>query len=141
MYHYVRFAVGLLLPGSVCLHACQPKEVTTELPPDHIVLKAGGSVRLAFGLMVRVDSISDSRCPIGYNCVLAGEASALVTISAETDIQKRRLIAGYAFKDRRDSLAVQANSAIYKVILRDVTPHPFKDERPEQQAVIQISRL
>lgn len=141
MVNYLRSAFAPIFVMACCLYACRSKEVVPELPPDHVAIKVNKSLSLTSGITVRVDAISDSRCPIGYNCFLAGEAITSVTVSTETDYQKRVLTAGF-YKDRSDSMTIQVKGVVYKVILRNVIPHPSsKNLKPKQQAVIQVSRL
>ncbi|WP_461053405.1 hypothetical protein [Spirosoma arcticum] len=142
MSRHLKLAFAYLSIAACCLYGCQPRNVDPRLPPDYVAIKAGASAQFGSGLTVRVDSISDSRCPIGFNCLIAGWASASVTVGTEANSQKQRLIAGWTYKDRRDSITVQVRNVAYKLILRDVTPYPSsKNLRPVQQAIIQVSRL
>lgn len=131
-------SLAIFLLGIVLFHACRSSDM---LPSDHVKLGVNKPARLASGLTVSVDTLTDGRCPEGYNCIAAGWATASVTISYETDFQKRKIQTGAFGKYRPDSTTVQFQSIMYKVILRDVVPYPVRNERPEQQAIIQVSRL
>ncbi len=139
MKSLIRFFAAPLL-GLSMLCACQ-SQTSDATPSDKVVLGFQKSARLASGLTVRVDSLTDSRCPTGVTCVWAGQAVAAVTINAGTDAQTRRLVLEPGQTDRRDSTTVLFDNVTYKVILREVIPYPVGNERPEQQAIIQIARL
>ncbi len=128
--------------GITVFFACRSSEgVKPGLAPNTVSVKSNQSARFPSGITVVVDTIFDNRCPIGYKCIVAGGAGASLTISLGADFQKRKLTLDGFSKARRDSTTVQFQNLTYTVILRDVVPYPDRIQQPEQQAIIQVSRL
>ncbi|MDB5241458.1 MAG: hypothetical protein JWP57_2083 [Spirosoma sp.] len=134
---------SFLFLGTVFIVACKPS-VTT--PSDTIAIGLRQSGRLATEVVVRVDSIQDSRCPTGATCIWAGQARVTLLLSKNTDSTTVRLVLGPNVNQdnatRLDSASILLNSERFSVVLRDVTPYPsVPPQNQTQTAVVQIIRL
>ena len=147
MKRCINFAFVCLFGVSAVVFACKSGDVDALVPPGHVAIGLNKSVRVASNLVVQVDSIHDSRCPRNATCIAAGSTAAGLTLTAETESKKILLSSDFDYKNRvrRDSTAIQFQRGSYSVVLRDVIPYPeaFTDlvNRPQQQAVIQVSKL
>ncbi len=142
MKPYLTSALVCLFGISATLWACKPGEAT---PTDLIRLETNQSGRLASGVVVRVDSIRDSRCPADVVCIWAGNATVSLLVSVPGDSARVTLILGPdpAKKMGRDSdsLGIQLDSQVYKVILREVNPYPTTTNLSQvKTAVVQVSK-
>lgn len=104
------------------------------------------SARLSSGVAVRVDSIQDSRCPMGVTCVWAGQAKVSMMLSKDSDSTSIGLIlepgkmAGSPM--RQDSTNVRLSSEMYKVILKEVNPYPNTTNQTQpKSAVVEVTKL
>ena len=144
MKRYVNSALVCLFGISVAVSACKSGDV---VPADLIRLGTGQSGRLASGLVVRVDSISDSRCPTEAVCIWEGNVNVSMLISTVNDSAEVKLILGPDLSKRgardSDSTNVRLDNQTYRVILRDVTPYPKTITQlvGPKTAVVQVSRL
>ncbi len=143
MIQLIKQLSGLLIVGITLVTACKSPEA---LPSNSTSLTVHQSARLASGVMVRVDSIQDSRCPADVNCIWAGQAKVVMLLSADEDSSRVALILDPAFsegsKKRLDSTNVSLNKQAYKVILREVTPYPTTISQPKAQtAIVQVTKL
>ena len=120
----------VLLIGLSLFGACESPETRPQ-----IALKQNESVQIA-DLLIRVDAIQDSRCPINASCSRAGEALADLSITQFTEmgIQKRRL-------HIRESISVQFGLSTYNILLKDVTPYADYFEPDKREAIIQVIKL
>ena len=97
-------------------------------------------------LKVLVESISDSRCPEGTQCIWAGNAEVKLSLSHEGDTQPLTLCIGDCRSGDRtgfieqDTTSVMVGGQSFQVILKNVVPHPNLDNPPTQQeAVLEIN--
>ncbi|QJW90959.1 hypothetical protein HNV11_17035 [Spirosoma taeanense] len=144
MLPFAKRTAGFLIAGTAFFFACQ--SASTPAPTDYVSLKLNQSARLASDVVVRVDSIQDSRCPTGTTCIWAGQAWVNMLLSAGNDASTVRLALGpdarEGYAKRLDSTNVSLNSKTYKVILREVNPYPTASTVGEPQtAVIQVTKL
>jgi len=128
---------------AVFFAACKPSATT---PADTIAVRLRQSGLLASEVVVRVDSIQDSRCPTGTTCVWAGQARVTLLLSKNMDSTTVRLALEPGINQdkaaRSDSTSVSLNSEQFNVILRDVTPYPtVPAQNQTPTAVVQVTRL
>lgn len=138
------FAFSLAL--SVILYSCTSGVLKPDLPPNAVLVGEAETVVLPSGLSVRADSLFDSRCPEGWQCIVAG--SVRVRISASKADQSVSVIltdfplfvAGKGYI-RGDSIVTQLGSQPLTVVLRDVVPHrTASNPNPkDKKAIVQIS--
>nr|WKN39675.1 hypothetical protein K4G66_13335 [Tunicatimonas sp. TK19036] len=100
----------------------------------------------ADSLKVMVDSISDSRCPEGAQCIWAGNAEVKLSLSKEKETQLLTLCIGDCRSGDRTGFIEQDTASVtlggqgFQVILKDVVPYPNLDNPPTQQeAVLEIN--
>lgn len=133
---------GLLIVGTIFFSACKSSDTT---PSDSISLGLHQSGRLGSEVVVRVDSIQDSRCPLNVNCIWAGQAKVKLLLSKDTDSTAVRLSLGAdpgSSNKRPDSTTVSLRSESFKVILREVNPYPGSTATSQPQtAVVQVTKL
>ena len=133
---------GLLILGSLFFSACKSSETT---PSDSISLGLHQSGRLGSDVVVRADSIQDSRCPLNVTCVWAGQAKVKLLVSKATDSTTVRLSIGANIdgtNKRPDSTTVSLKNETYKVVLRSVNPYPKESTSSQPQtAVVQVTKL
>ena len=126
------YLIGLCLLGG-----CKPQE---SLPADQVMLRINESARVG-DLTVRLDTLQESGCP---RCFFAFNAVVSAVISDQTAQQRVKLVL-YAQNPRLDSTGVVLGGKAYKVVLRDVTPHPTLDITNTQsggnKAVISVTKL
>jgi hypothetical protein len=124
---------GFLIVGTLLFSACKSSETT---PTDSISLGLHQSGRLGSEVVVRVDSIQDSRCPPGGVCIWAGETKVKLLLSTSTDSSAVSLTLGVGNNTKRtDSTGVTLSNQPYKVVLRAVGPYPA------QTATVQVAKL
>ena len=129
--------------GAVFVAACKPSATT---PADTIALGLHQFARLASEVVVRADTIQNSRCPTGTTCIWAGLARVRLLLSKDTASTTVRLALGAGVNQdkstRSDSTNVSLNSEQFKVILRDVTPYPTAPAQNQTQtAIVQVTKL
>lgn len=133
---------AFLLTALALMYACRSAE---PLPADQLRLTVNQSGRLVSGVNVSVESIADSRCPIGVQCFLAGDVSVKALLSKGDSQTRVQLALGYFSANpnvkRTDSTGVTLDGATYKVILRDVMPYPKIGSSEPRQALIQVTQL
>ncbi|MBO0949025.1 hypothetical protein [Fibrella forsythiae] len=142
---YSQKSIAAFLFAAVPLaYACKTSDAT---PTNRVALRAYQSARLQNDVTVRVDSLTDSRCPEGLVCIWAGNAVVKATLSKDTDQKQVRLVLGpdvtNGAQRKSDSTGVVLSGATYKVILRDVTPYPTVNQPSSAatQAVIDVTKL
>lgn len=144
MLHAIKYLSGLLIVGSLFFSACKSFDTT---PSDSISLGLHQSGRLSSDVLVRADSIQDSRCPSSPNivCIWAGQAKVKLLLAKNSDSTAVRLSLGAdpgSTNKRPDSTTVSLKNEVYKVILREVNPYPGSFSTPKPQtAVVQVSKL
>ncbi|WP_246859175.1 hypothetical protein [Spirosoma sp. KCTC 42546] len=134
---------GFLIVGTLLFSACKSSDTQ---PSDLVSVGLHQSARLASDVVVRVDSIQDSRCPTGATCVWAGQAKVKMLLVKETDSTKVNLVIGASLNPdstkRQDSTNVTLSNQTYKVILRDVYPYPTTSTQGQPQAaVVQVTKI
>ncbi|RYF57280.1 MAG: hypothetical protein EOO39_35635 [Cytophagaceae bacterium] len=133
---------GLLILGALLFSACKSSETT---PSDSISIGLHQSGRLGSDVVVRADSIEDSRCPANATCIWAGQAKVKLLLSKNSDSTAVRLSLGAdpgSTNKRPDSTTVSLRNETYKVILREVNPYPDLNKIGQPQtAVVQVSKL
>lgn len=139
MIPLIKHPVAILLLSLSLLGACKSPEA---LPADQISLGVNKSARFGTDITVRIDTVSDGRCPTSLNCIWGGEASVSLSVSKGNKTEKRRLTIPTYARKRADSTTVQFGGRQYKVILQDVTPYP-KDpgESVTKQVTIRVAGL
>lgn len=87
--------------------------------------------------------ITDFRCPIGVDCVLAGYAEVQMSLSDADSMSFRLLIGPYVTKEDTTSHP-SADVLGYRVTLMQLDPHPRSDEQhriSDYKVLLKISRL
>ncbi|GAB3722916.1 hypothetical protein [Spirosoma lituiforme] len=144
MLYSIKRLSGLLVIGTLLFSACKSSDTT---PSDSISLGLHQSGRLSSDILVRADSIQDSRCPINANvvCLWGGQAKVHLMLSKNSDSTAVRLSLGAdpgSTNKRPDSTTVSLRNETYKVILREVNPYPDLNKIGQPQtAVVQVSKL
>ena len=136
---YILLTIGFV-------YACQPNPIVPELPPDHIVLRAGVLVPTQAGPAVIADSVNVSVCPPNADCFVQDNASVFLRLTKGSESKSVRLFAfipNYVRRNRNvaDSLGVSLGGQTYKVILRDGQAIDNSSSTPVRQVVVQVSRL
>jgi hypothetical protein len=129
--------------SSLLFIACQRTDTT---PADQVSISVNQSARVGADVVVRADSIQDSRCPVNVTCVWAGQAKVKLELSKGNDNQTLRLILdGGGVRNtpnRADSTQVSLAGQNYKVILREVNPYPGTGPVGQPQtAIVQVTPL
>lgn len=139
----IKHSVSILVVGLSLFGACKQQEALPILSTDQVSLGVNKSARVSADITVRVDAVSDSRCPIDLQCFVAGDALVSLSLSNVAETQKRRLsLYGRSLSGRTDSTTVQFGSSLYSVVLRSVVPYPDLTKlQQERQAVIQVTKL
>ncbi|GAB4026522.1 hypothetical protein GCM10028773_55420 [Spirosoma koreense] len=80
------------------------------------------------------------------NCIWAGQARVKLMVSTATDSSAVRVALGAdpgpSTNKRPDSTGVTLSNAVYKVILREVTPYPSTSSTGQPKtAVVQVTKL
>ena len=149
MFYSMKGLSGFLVVGALLFSAFKSSEIT---PSDSISLGLHQSGRLDSGVVVRLDSIQDSRCPTGATCIWAGQATVKLLLSKSPDSTTVLLSLGPPIKqDNAESpysTTVSLNNQCYKVILQEVTPFPnvlardqFQMTIASRMAVVQVTTL
>jgi hypothetical protein len=137
------FGLALLALGWCA--ACKPQRIDTD--PDVVIVGLGQSVRLASGVSVRVDSLLDSTCPVGYNCIWAGMATAKIAVSKNNDQLLTWLRVGHRTEAGpgsrySDSTGARLGGQTYKIILRALLPARARDSLAQPtSAMVQVTRV
>ena len=142
MQHSMKRLSGLLVIGALLFSACKSSDTS---PSDSISIGLHQSGRLGSDVVVRADSIQDSRCPLTVNCIWAGQAKVNLLVSKGTDSTTVHLSIGGnldSTNKRPDSTTVSLKNEPYKVILRAVNPYPRESFASQPKtAVVQVSKL
>ncbi|GAB3562174.1 hypothetical protein GCM10027578_04120 [Spirosoma luteolum] len=142
MQRSIPFLAVLLLAATLLTQACKSSEA---LPSTQVRLGKTQSARLGSGVTVRVDSILDSRCPQGVQCIIAGYASAALRVSTDADTRSLTLFLGYRLANNpamTDSTVVSLGGQRYSVLLRDITPYPvYGKPTADKQALVEVKAL
>lgn len=107
--------------------------------PVQVVSRGSGNLA-ADPLVVKVVSISDSRCPTGVSCMWAGKAEVTVNLARkEGESANIGLCLGQCsnsgFKDKDISM-LTLNGTKYKITLLQVNPYPTTENTREQKTVV-----
>jgi len=140
----------LSMLSGLWLLGCQSdsNSIDAEKFGDTFQAKSGEEAQLSGAsasndLKVIVESITDSRCPEGVNCIRAGNAQIGLTLSKESDRQEVGLCIGCSNRPNsveQDTVSVTVASQLYEVILKDVLPYPAQDNAgAEKEAVLEIN--
>ncbi|GAB2560156.1 hypothetical protein [Spirosoma aerophilum] len=133
---------GFLIAGTILFAACKSNETN---PTDSVSLGVHQSGRLGSDVIVRVDSIQDSRCPVNAYCIWAGQAKVKLLLKKDSDSTAVRLSLGAdpgSSNKRPDSTTVSLKSENYKVILREVNPFPGTTSSTQPQtAIVQVTKI
>ncbi|WP_223834185.1 hypothetical protein [Spirosoma profusum] len=141
--------IGFLAAGLITIASCKSGDSLSndQVPPaDKVSLGLDQSARIGSQIVVRVESIQDSRCPANVTCVWAGQAKVQVNLSKDTDSKTVQLILGQDLQNkenkRPDSTGVTLANEVYKVVLREVSPYPETTQTTEpKKAVVQVTKL
>lgn len=138
MTAHTKHGFCIFLLGLSLLWACKSQET---LPADQVAMKPNESVSLG-NLTIRIDTLRQAGCA---RCLFAYNAFISAIISNKTDQQRVRLSLYGPIMSRQDSAGVTFAGQTYKVILRDVTPHPDSDygyTRPvDNKVILQVTKL
>lgn len=142
MLHVAKQLSGLLIAGTTFFFACKSSDTA---PTASVSLGLNQSARLSTGVMVQVDSIQDSRCPLNAYCIWAGQAKVRLQVSKNQDAKTLQLALGPdpngSYKNRLDSTTVVLSHEAYKVILKSVTPYPGSANPGQlQKAEVEVTR-
>ena len=134
----VKLLFGLPLVGAIFLSSCKSNETA---PTNLANLGLRQSARLASNVVVRADSIQDSRCPSDVVCIMAGQASVKLVLSTDNDSTTVRLSTGA--NQKGVSTDAQLNNLTYKVILHEVNPYPttITDLIKPKTALVEVIKL
>lgn len=116
---FVKLLLGLPLASALLFSACKSSET---VPSNVVFIGVRQSARLASNMVVRADSIQDSRCPSDVVCFWAGVAQVKLALSTGNDSTTIRLSLSPTQKDA--TVDAKLNNSIYKVILHEVSPYP-----------------
>ena len=112
----------LLLLSIFTFSSCQPQL------GDVLKIVYGGSQEIASqGLKMTFAEIADSRCPIGVECIVQGEAKVSLTVEKGGNSQTLELSAQGLCEDETGACGSQAEAMGYRFKLLYVAPHPKKD--------------
>ena len=106
-----------LLIGICLFIACKPIDT---LPTDQVAIRPNESVKLG-DLTIRIDTLRQAGC---VRCLFAYNAFVSAVISNKTDQHRANLWLYDPTVSRLDSTGISLAGQTYKIILRDVTPHP-----------------
>jgi hypothetical protein len=132
-YHQLIAASVLLCFGMV---ACQ---LIVPTLPDTVSLAEKELGWVSSGLAVRIDSIQDSRCPAKVQCFWAGLVEVKVSLSMGTDSRSVNLILQPG--QQLDTTQVTLGTDTYKVMLRNVVPHPVLGSTVPRKATVQVTPM
>ncbi|WP_167610250.1 hypothetical protein [Maribellus sediminis] len=85
-------------------------------------------------LTIRIDSIHDSRCPIGATCIWQGEARVYMSFITETENQ----LVLSTYDNQKDTIQN------FEIILTDVLPYPdlsVETDPDDYSVILQINKL
>lgn len=149
MIPLIKLLSGLLIAGSIFFYACQSSNVSSEFPPDYIVLRSGILIPTSIGVTAIADSVWVSICPADANCFAPNNATISLRLSKGTQSHSIRLFAWIPNYSRRptyvsgltDSTSVELGGQRFKVILRDgrYATATGSENRPE--AIVQVSPM
>lgn len=134
---------GALLVGTALFAACQSSHSVSPTPAAQTVIQLNQSARLGADLTIKADTLADSRCPTGVQCVWEGVAYVSAVISKESAQQRVRLsLNSQSRRTGADSSGVVLGGQTYQVRLLDVRPYPtLAQPAPVPEAVIQVTKL
>ena len=143
MISLIKNGFGLFLAGITLFLSCKSSETP---PTDRVSVGLHQSARLSSEVVVRVDSIQDSRCPTGAYCIWAGMVRVKLLLSTANDSSVVQLSLGsYPSPNppkRPDSTNATLDNSIYKVILRGVTAYPgYPSTNEPQMAIVQVTKI
>ena len=115
---------------SYVVSAAKEKRLTTQ----SATLGVNQTKRVCRRVVLRVNSIEDSRCPVNVQCIWEGQAKVKLTLSTTTASNTVELIIG---AQASPAAQVTLGSVVYTVTLQDVIPYPgTRNTAPK--AVIEI---
>ena len=118
--------------------ACKSAET---LPSDQVSVGLNKAARVRADITVRVDTIQDSRCPKGVNCIWQGQAFVSTLISAKNAQQRVQLYTNpFPGTNQPNSADITLDGQTYKVILRGVYAVDPNNDQSEKQAIIQVTK-
>ncbi|GAB4042793.1 hypothetical protein [Spirosoma litoris] len=134
----MKWLSGFLIVGTTLFSACKSSDAT---PYPSVSVGLHQSARIGTTVIVRADSIQDSRCPTGLVCIWGGEAKVKLLLSTATDSSAVRLKLG-AGANRTDSTTTVLDNTMYKVLLLGVNPYPsYPSTNEAQTATVQLTKL
>lgn len=146
MIQFIKQLSGLLIAGILFVTACKSTGVDANLPPDYLFVAENETVALRSGFSIRADSLRDSRCPEGLQCIWSGPISAVLSLknadkSVSVKLTDAPLFVSGNVYVRQDSSVIQLGGKKINLILRDITPHRSVSrlESVNQKAVVQVS--
>lgn len=132
---------ALFFSGCLAI-GCQQTNEDSALPQGTVSVGNKGAARIGQDVTITADSIMDSRCPKDVQCVWAGNARVVFTLSDNAANQKDTLCIGdcrAASKGNIDTVAL--GSVRYEVTLLDVTPYPVANTNPKPEALLKVVKL
>jgi hypothetical protein len=98
---------------------------------------SNGTTKVCRGVTLHVNSIQDSRCPKGAQCIWAGQADVQLRLSKKKASRTVNLMISAGSGTPQNSAQVTLKAASYRVTLQDVIPYPGTDSTPAK-AVVQV---
>ncbi|MBD2699547.1 hypothetical protein IC229_02790 [Spirosoma sp. BT702] len=133
---------GLLI---VLLSSCHTELTPSEPTPlfQNVSIAEGGQVNVLDGLTLRIDEITDSRCPAGKQCIWAGNANVAFTANVRDDFQALSLCLGACRQGlaSRDSVDMYLKKAHYRIVLTDLKIYSDVTPNLPREAVLEAKRL
>ncbi|GAB3707666.1 hypothetical protein GCM10027592_42020 [Spirosoma flavus] len=135
--------LGILLV--IMLSGCRAELTPNEPAPlfQTVTIAEEQQVNVLDGLTIRIDEITDSRCPAGKQCIWAGSADVVITAALGYDSQALSLCLGACREGRntRDSVDVYLKKAHYRIVLADLKIYPDVTPNLPREAVLETRRL
>lgn len=143
MNRSLKAAAAALFAAAILFVACtNSSPLETPSPANQVKLAQNQSGRLSSGVMVKVDSLDDSRCPPNAYCIWSGNVILRAALTKDTDTKSVRLVLGPDLQNptnkRPDSTGVVLAGTTYKVVLREVTPYPGSGTAEPKQALVEV---
>ncbi|RKD13823.1 hypothetical protein BCY91_09700 [Pelobium manganitolerans] len=140
------FFFGATLLGLVSFVACEKTVETNKIVPFGTKVELGTAESVWFGadtlngVEISIIAIDDSRCPIGVNCIWAGEARVqfnATQLNSDTASFELRLPTA-----KKDTLSFKLNQNYYQAVLFGVKPYPSAQQKnAKSRATISLKQL
>jgi len=131
--HLLIFLAYILLIFYVDIGSCKGRNSSK----DSVTLPVNGTRKFCRGVTLRVNSIQDSRCAAGVQCIWAGQADVQLRLSKRRASSTVNLTISAGPGTHQNSAQVTLNTASYGVTLQNVVPYPGTGS-PPMKAVVQV---